>query len=160
MRRRIVATNNHLSPINTHLLPSLLIGVPFIDKEHDELVAQLDSLLNHPDALPDTEKFSEILSQLGGQIDAHFTHEENFFKSLGMPEKEVAGHVQTHTEILNQYTQLVLDLMHGKVPGRAEVLLMIKDWIIGHVVRCDLNIKNYLPETDGLTAEEIKRINT
>ena len=144
---------------NTHLLPSLLIGVPFIDKEHDELVAQLDSLLSHPEALPDTEKFSEILSQLGGQINAHFNHEEDFFKSLGMPEKEVEGHVQTHTDILNQYTQLVLDLMHGKAPGRTDVLLMIKDWIIGHVVRFDLNIKNYIPKSDAPNADETGRIN-
>lgn len=48
------------SPSNTHLLPSLLIGVPFIDKEHDELVAQLDCLLSHPDALQDADRFSEV----------------------------------------------------------------------------------------------------
>ena len=44
---------------STHLLPSLLIGVPAIDKEHDELVAQLNALANHPEALPDNDFFSE-----------------------------------------------------------------------------------------------------
>jgi hemerythrin-like metal-binding protein len=138
---------NPPSPSNTHLLPSLLIGVPFIDKEHDELVAQLDCLLSHPDALQDADRFSEVLSQLGSQIYAHFTHEEAFLKFLDMPEDEIASHVQTHTEILDQYTRLNFDLMNGTVPGRADVLRMIKDWIIGHVVRFDLNIKNYLPTT-------------
>ena len=48
--------------------PSLLIGVPEIDDEHDELIRQLDHLRGDPDALLESERFSEVLSQLGAQI--------------------------------------------------------------------------------------------
>ena len=48
----------------------------------DELITPLDKLLGNTDA----ESFSEALSQLGGLINAHFTHEEHIYKSLGMPE--------------------------------------------------------------------------
>lgn len=146
------------SPINKHLPAPLRIGEPFIDKEHDELVAQLDRLLSHPDALPHSETFSEILSQLGCQIGEHFTHEEVFFSAIGMPENEILHHVQTHTEILDQYTQLLFDLMNGKVPARTDVLRLIEDWIVGHVVRFDLNIKNYLAKTDPLTSAAIDHV--
>ena len=82
MRRFILVMDNCTSPTYTHLLPSLLIGVLCIDKEHDELITPLDKLLGNTDA----ESFSEALSQLGGLINAHFTHEEHIYKSLGMPE--------------------------------------------------------------------------
>lgn len=160
MGRLIVAPDNHSAPIYPHLIPSLLIGVPSIDKEHDELVAQLAILMDNPDALPETECFSVVLSQLEGQINAHFTNEEEFFKSLGMPENEISNHVKAHTIILEQYSRLNLDLMQGKAFSRTKVLLMIKDWIIGHVVCFDLNLKKYLPKTKGSASKGTNRINS
>ena len=138
---------NHLNPFASlpNSAPSLVIGVPSIDKEHDELFSQLDSLVGHPDALSDSARFSEVLSQLGGQIYRHFTSEERIFKSFGMPEDIVQSHVDAHTGILYQYTQLNIDLMKGKRLDQIDVLRMIKDWIVGHVAHHDLIIKDYLP---------------
>lgn len=135
------------------LLSSLLIGVPSIDQEHEALVTQLNSLVSDSGPALDSARFSECLSQLGGQITSHFSNEEAFFKSVGMPESEVSSHVQAHTEIIDQYILLNLGLMQGQSFVRADVLRMIKDWIIGHVVRFDLNIKRYLPDT-ALTVPE------
>lgn len=132
--------------------PMLLIGVPVIDDEHRELARQLDELVGNPQDLPDSANFLETLSQLGGQINAHFNNEERFFKSLGMPEALVSSHVQAHTDILVQYTQLNIDLMQGKAPNRTDVLRLIKDWIIGHIARHDLIIRDYLP-TRGVTVD-------
>lgn len=127
------------------LNPMLLIGVPAIDKEHGELARQLDELVANPQDQPDSANFLETLSQLGGQINAHFNSEEKFFKSLGMPDALVSNHVQAHTDILVQYTQLNMDIMQMKVPDRADVLKLIKNWIIEHIVRHDLTIRDYLP---------------
>ena len=106
-----------------------------------------------------TESCSEILSQLGGQINAHFTNEETIFKSFGMPVDEIASHVQAHTDILDQYTRLNFDLMQGKAFTRSDVLLMIKGWIIEHVICFDLNIKKYLPKINVQT-EGTNPVNT
>ena len=125
--------------------PSLLIGVPSIDKEHYELVLQLDRLISHPESCPGTESFSEALSQVGGQFKAHFINEEGILKSIGMPEIDVANHVQAHSLILGQYAQLNLDQMQGKVVSRYEALQMIKGWIISHVVHHDLKIREFIP---------------
>lgn len=126
--------------------PSLLIGVPEIDDEHDELIRQLDHLRGDPDALLESERFSEVLSQLGAQINRHFINEERIFKSFGMPKDVEQCHIDAHTAILYQYTQLNMDLMQGLQLNRIEVLRMIKDWIVGHVAHHDLVIKDYLPE--------------
>ena len=128
--------------------PSLSVGVPSIDKEHQELVRQLDRLLNNPDARPGSDGFSKALSQMGGLIKAHFSNEESLFKSIGMPAADVDSHVQEHSRILEQYTQLNLDLMHGKIPDHGEMLRMINDWIIVHVAHHDLKIQKYLPAAE------------
>jgi hemerythrin-like metal-binding protein len=127
-----------------NLPPSLRIGVPSIDKEHHALVSQLDRLNDSPDAHPRSEVFLDILHQLGDAIGAHFDHEEAYLKSCGMPVHEVTEHVQAHTEILDQYVRLNLDLMEGKPVVYAEVLLMIKRWIIDHLMRHDLRIRSYV----------------
>ena len=127
------------------LNPMLLIGVPAIDKEHGELARQLDALTANPQDQPDSANFLETLSQLGVQINTHFNNEERLFKSLGMPEALVSSHLRAHTDILVQYTQLNMDIMQKEVPDRADVLKLIKNWIIEHIVRHDLTIRDYLP---------------
>jgi hemerythrin-like metal-binding protein len=128
----------------SNLPPSLRIGVPSIDNEHHALMSQLDRLNRNPEAHPRSEAFLDILNQLGEQIGAHFENEEAYLRSCGMPHEKVAEHVQAHTEILDQYVRLNLDLMEGKPVTRADVLLMIKRWIVDHVVRHDLCIRRYL----------------
>lgn len=131
-----------------HLPTSLLLGVSAIDSEHDELVRQVDSYLSKPDTEINSERFTDFLSQLGNQLRKHFTNEESYLKTLPMPANEIAGHVEAHTTILQQYTQLNIDLMHGKNLNHGDILLMIKGWIFGHVIQFDRNMKKYLPKTN------------
>ena len=132
-------------PVQTSMDPTLLLGIPSIDKEHADLVAQLDLLIGDPDAHPDSEAFSQILSRLGQQISAHFTTEEAVFLSFGMPTALVSNHIQAHNNILEQYARLNLDLMQGRIPNRFDTLLSIKGWIVDYVLNHDLTLKPYIP---------------
>jgi hemerythrin len=134
-------------PVLQVLDRSMLIGVPSIDDEHRALFSRLNLLIDKPDALPESEDFCDILSRLGIEIDAHFHSEERVFTSCGMPDDEVADHIHAHTEILEQYTELNLELMQGRRFARSEVLLMIRDWIIDHLLTYDLRIRKYLPSS-------------
>ena len=130
--------------------PSLMIGVPVIDKEHHDLVQLLDRLISNPEAFPGTESFSEVLSKIGEQLKLHFTNEERLFKAVGMPEADVTSHIQAHLRIFEQYTQLNLDLMQGNISNRAKTLRIIKEWVIDHVVHHDLKIREYRAAALGL----------
>jgi hemerythrin len=87
------------------LHPDLLLGLPEIDSQHRALFAQLDRLIGKPQSHPVAEPFSEILSQLGRQIDAHFLSEESILQACDMPPEELAEHMSAHEEILEQYTR-------------------------------------------------------
>lgn len=122
----------------------LLLGLPEIDSEHRALFAQLDRLIGKPQSHSVAEPFSEILSQLGRQIDAHFVSEESLLKACDMPPEELAEHMSAHEEILEQYTRLNLDLMAGKAIGQQSILKMVRGWIVDHVHQYDSRIRQYV----------------
>lgn len=123
---------------------ALLLGLPEIDSQHRDLFAQLDRLIGKPQAQPLAEPFSEILSQLGRQIDAHFVSEESILQRCGMPREELDEHMSAHEEILEQYTRLNLDLMTGKEIGQQSILRMVRGWIVDHVLQYDSRIRQYV----------------
>jgi hemerythrin-like metal-binding protein len=129
--------------------PSLCVGIPSIDQEHHDLVRQLDRLINNTDVYPGTECFSELLSQLGALLKAHFFNEESLMNSIAMPAADVASHIQAHNHILEQYNRLNRSLMLGNRADRSEVVQMIKSWITDHIVHHDLKIRAYVPTTDA-----------
>lgn len=138
---------SHQNRVLSHLDldPSLRIGVASIDRQHDALFSQLNRLIENPGAITESEAFADILSQLGIEISTHLDSEESILRSCGMPADELAQHVQAHSDILEQYAQMNFDLMNGKPLPRSEALLMVKQWIIDHLMRHDLGIRKYFP---------------
>lgn len=124
---------------------AIRVGLPVIDREHVALVRQLDRLTADKDARPGSEAFSEVLSRLGRQINAHFDSEEEILRDCGMPPEMVMDHIRAHTEILEQYACLNLDLMAGKLQSRDEALGLVRRWIVDHVLNHDVRIRDYLP---------------
>lgn len=126
---------------------AIRIGLPVIDREHVTLVRQLDQLNADKDAHPGSEAFSEVLSRLGRNIDVHFDSEEEILRACGMPSDLVLEHIRAHTEIIEQYTRLNLELMAGKHHSREEALRLVRRWIVEHVLTHDLRLSDYLSGT-------------
>ncbi len=125
--------------------PAMQVGVPDIDDQHRALIGELNCLLADSNSTPSSEAFSDVLSRLGRELSDHFHCEEQIFCRLGMPAHEVDAHVSAHSEILGQYTDLNLDLMLARAVSRADVLLMIRHWVVDHIFTHDLRIRRYLP---------------
>lgn len=141
-------SESHISPGPQNFDPSLLIGEASIDREHGELFSQLNRLIEQPHAQPESEAFLDILIRLGEQISAHFHSEEQIIRSCGMPDHEVDQHIRAHTEILEQYFEMNFALMKGNTPHRSEFLLMVRRWIVEHLVLHDLKLTAYLPASN------------
>ena len=122
-------------------LPLLLpLGVASIEREHKALITNLDLLIRSPRAKPESVHVIEILTKLGDQLASHFDHEEAMIKSLGIPADEICRHVQAHSEIIEEFTQLNFDLMSGKGIDLDALVAMIKKWIVDHLADYDLKI--------------------
>jgi hemerythrin-like metal-binding protein len=130
--------------MESYLPPFLLIGVPSIDREHQDLLVLLVRLSHNPDAHMQSEPIAETLRRLGEQLGRHFRNEERLFGSCGMPRQDVLAHVKAHQKILAQYAQLNSDLMQGNEPALADIAQLVKEWIVDHLLEHDVKIPQYL----------------
>jgi hemerythrin len=130
----------------------LLIGVPSIDREHEELLSLLVRFSHANGARQSAEHIAEIAIRLGEQLGQHFRSEERILGSIGMPRDDVLRHVQAHREIIAKCAQLNLDLTEGKTLDLADVAQMVKVWIVDHLLAHDTKIRQYLavPPQKGL----------
>ncbi|MBI5900826.1 MAG: hemerythrin family protein [Rhodocyclales bacterium] len=131
-------------PRREHAGFGVTIGVKSIDREHAALFDQLDRLQGNPGVHPGSEAFTELLSRLGRQIDAHFKSEEEILRTCGMPEEVVREHFQAHTAILDEYARLNLDMMDGGELSREDALRLIRNWIVQHVLSHDVKIVDFV----------------
>ena len=125
-------------------LPELLqIGIPSVDEEHQSLFDHLDLLQNSPGETLDVSEFGEALSRLNSQLIDHFTSEEMLMKSIGMAAGELARHVDAHSQVIEQITQLSFDLMKRRRIARELVLSKVRAWIVEHLAEHDLELRKY-----------------
>lgn len=120
---------------------ALQVGVPAIDGQHQVLIDELNRLIVDPRAIPASEAFGEVMSRLGIELGNHFHFEERLFDQLGLPAADIDAHVAAHSDILKQYADLHLDLMHRKSLRRVDVLRMIRQWIVGHIAAHDVKMR-------------------
>lgn len=129
--------------------PSMQVGVPVVDEQHRTLIGELNRLIvdsqDDPAPAAQSEVLSEVLSQLGRQLTAHFDCEEQVLHALGMPAHEIDAHRAAHVEIISRYTDLNLELMRARSVSRTQVLSEIREWVVGHILAHDLRIRSFLP---------------
>lgn len=123
---------------------ALQIGLPEIDRQHGQLIDELNRLIAAAQTALSSETLVDVLSNLGGELADHFRFEESLFDSLGLPSAQMAEHIAAHEEILAQYVELNLDLMNslGELP-RGDVLLMVRRWVTGHILHYDIHMRDF-----------------
>lgn len=121
--------------------PHLHVGLPAIDRAHASLINALNRLIADQQAGPASELFTAVLTQLGRELAQHFDQEEGTFSSLDLTSDERAAHAAAHGEILSQYAHLNLELMRPHQHSRADLLIVMRSWILDHIVQFDLAMR-------------------
>jgi 23S rRNA (guanosine2251-2'-O)-methyltransferase len=123
---------------------SLRVGVPSIDREHLDLVAHLDRLQCQSRCEPGNGCVFGGSQSPGPADQCAFRQRGSDPPRLRHARADRArDHIRAHTEILDQYARLNLELMHGKAVSREEALVMIREWIVEHVLNHDMKIAEY-----------------
>ena len=121
----------------------LLLGVPYIDHQHDELLRSLQHLLA---AGKCDEGFSEVISRLTIQIHDHFQSEERFMAGLALPPEMMREHEREHSRIIEELTQMHLDTMAGLRLSFEDIIGHFVSYISQHVIEFDLRLKPYIAQ--------------
>lgn len=108
-------------PLNTEnagslsTLNALKIGNKCIDDGHADLFVALEKLQKAVQSEGiQSAQFSEIFSRIGLDFARHIRDEESLFIDSDMPVEDVFKHLKAHVQIMEEFTQLNMDLMQGK----------------------------------------------
>ena len=124
--------------------PSLLLGSPTIDHQHQGLFALLERLSSLPRTHEHEEEISDILGKLTKQLQHHFLTEETVMDRLSMPITLVRAHYAAHHRIVEELTQLHMDSMAGRQRPLETIIADVGKWVYQHIVEYDLEMKPYL----------------
>lgn len=122
--------------------PEYLTGIEFIDKEHSRLFELADETyeLLHDDLSQD--KSSEIIRLVSELIDytrVHFSHEEDYQKSINYP--YIEQHAAQHRQFEDSLLAIDVDALENDLEGQNEavegILEFLVNWLINHIKKVD-----------------------
>jgi hemerythrin len=126
----------------------LSIGIEEIDRQHKQLIAMLNQLIELEGVSVDSETISDTLTKMTDYADYHFNSEEQFMLEHAYPEYET--HKREHVEFMRKTAELSMGTMMYKKTVPAELLTYLKEWLVEHIMASDRQIKTYI-EQSGLS---------
>lgn len=114
---------------------SLNTGVLFVDTQHKQLVAILNSLNQAMEKGEGRNKLGQILKELIDYTKVHFAAEEAIFEKLKYPQEQ--AHKLEHQELVTKVLQFQKQFESGGVSLTIDVLDFLQDWILVHIKKSD-----------------------
>lgn len=127
--------------------PEYYTGVDFIDQEHTrlfELAEETHELLYDSLLVDKSDKIVELISELINYTRTHFTHEEEYQKSIHYP--YIAQHAAQHRQFEDRLAAIDLSSISDDYEEQdetvQEILDFLVDWLINHIMRVDMKYVN------------------
>jgi hemerythrin-like metal-binding protein len=120
---------------------ALSIGKMEIDAEHKQLIRISNSLLRAMQEGRNKNDIAKILHELREYTVFHFTNEEEYMRSIGYP--DLAKHMEEHNILKRRVKDFQHSVFIGEKVEFGPLREMLKDWLVGHILSCDLRIKEY-----------------
>jgi hemerythrin len=102
-----------------------------LQEAHDKLIGNVQSDLS---ALG-----NEMLTAVSDYTRFHFSSEETHMKETGYP--DYATHKKIHQEFVDKVDRWCLDIHQGKIPLNTEIIKLIENWLIEHILSEDQKIR-------------------
>ena len=120
------------------------IGVAEIDQEHKKIVEHFQKLYSLMKEGKGLEYFAELLVFLEYYVDEHFEHEEKLQLDCGYPQLE--EHKAIHNDFKAQVKELIVYYKDKEVKNLdlIKLNLIIKEWLVHHILIEDKKIKDFL----------------
>lgn len=132
--------------------PEYYTGIEAIDNEHERLfhLAQETYDLLQADLLQDkTEQLIRLISELIDYTRTHFSHEEEFQKSIRYPQLEV--HMELHRKFEDRLMKFDLDAIEDDLEGQDDIveklLNFLVEWLVEHILKIDMMYVEYYKKT-------------
>ena len=126
------------------LEPDLLLGIPEIDKQHEEFLSRLDSLMQAIRAGSSRDELAHTLAFLRGYAALHLASEEALMERVGFP--AMAAHQQEHATFIRELGAIEGEFRrNGPTPGLVlRVNAEVSGWMREHIQRADRELATFV----------------
>ena len=118
------------------------VGIDDIDKQHQKWISIVNEL---HDSIMETRGIStlkELVKEMEEYTDFHFSAEEEMLQKAGWPELD--RHKRIHFSFKQQIAQLKRDIYSGELVLRSQVMSVIKNWLIDHILKEDQGYSEFI----------------
>ena len=119
-----------------------LTGIEFIDNEHRRLFEIADEVyeLSINEFIADKyDNIREVLRELREYTKLHFTHEEEYMKSINY--KKMFSQIIEHKEFVEKLDELDIDSLDENSDEMiSEILEFLTNWLVNHILYSDKQI--------------------
>ncbi|MGC3996017.1 MAG: hemerythrin family protein [Anaeromyxobacter sp.] len=124
--------------------PSLAIGVPAIDSQHQELFKRADSLLAAMAAGRAATEITPLFDFLKAYCATHFASEEKLMKARAYP--GMAAHLAQHAEFGKKFEAIEKQFAEKGATSRVvlDVNQLIGTWLVQHIGTVDTKLAQFL----------------
>ncbi len=127
------------------LEPELLLGIPDLDQQHRRIVFILNNLNEAVKQADDSKELtSRLFDEMVEYVRFHFRHEERLMARMGYPDE--LAHTVAHLALMDEVMHLRARFMRGE---EFEVLVLLKDWVLLHIVSSDKRLAEFLSAFDN-----------
>ncbi|MFH1687912.1 MAG: hemerythrin family protein [bacterium] len=121
--------------------PAFEIGIPHIDKQHQELVSMINKLDNSISGGMVNPEVETVLVELVRYSTEHFGTEERFMLEIGYP--QLAEHLKLHHDLREAVKSYLIRLKQGNTITARELITFLAEWLIRHIMHEDKQIGLY-----------------
>jgi len=127
--------------------PAWETGIPLIDQQHRELLAQFEALLVAIHENRSDDRIPDLLQFLADYVETHFSLEEDLMQVVGYP--GCPGHKAIHDRMRARVGQLVEAAKGNPAALTEEVIDFLTDWLLRHINEEDRRMAQHVQHAGG-----------
>jgi hemerythrin-like metal-binding protein len=121
---------------------SFSVGVEVLDKQHQQIVAIINRLIDEPAEGFGSDEVARILADLTKFVHYHFQIEEQLLAEHGYPDLKTQQ--AEHKEFRIELAGFCLGSMKNHTIIPINILLYLKEWWVDHILVKDMKYRSFL----------------
>ncbi|GFO65814.1 bacteriohemerythrin [Geomonas paludis] len=127
---------------------TLILGMPQIDEDHHKLVNILNRCYRALMLHDHSHELQEVVAELLDYTQYHFATEEQLMAQLHYA--AAPSHAAAHRKFINSIHNFKDRSDAGESFVAIDVLVFLKDWLVGHIQNTDRAFTNFISERTEL----------